>query len=131
MTTLKLKLQVMCGECIAMGPGKADLLDAIATVGSIAGAGRAMGVSYRRAWQLVDVMNRCWGTPLVETLPGNARGGGARLTPLGQSVLDWYRTLQAALPHQIEHSPAWQGLVAHVREAPLEHQSDRDTSAKA
>jgi molybdate transport repressor ModE-like protein len=82
-TTLKLKLQILCGDAIAMGPGKADLLDAISAEGSISGAGRRLGMSYRRAWQLVDLMNRCWSAPLVETSPGSARGGGARLTELG------------------------------------------------
>lgn len=66
---LKLKLQILCGDAIAMGPGKADLLEAIAAEGSISGAGRKLGMSYRRAWQLVDLMNRCWSAPLVETSP--------------------------------------------------------------
>ena len=55
---LKIKLQLFCGDEIAMGPGKADLLEAIAREGSISGAGRALGMSYRRTWMLVDVMNR-------------------------------------------------------------------------
>ncbi len=81
-----------------MGPGKADLLEAIGAHGSISAAGRAMGMSYRRSWQLVDMMNRCWREPLVETAPGNSRhGGGARLTPLGDTVLAHYRRLQARL----------------------------------
>ncbi len=62
---LKLKAQVLCGEELAMGPGKADLLDAIDREGSISAAGRAMGMSYRRTWMLVDTMNRCWAEPLV------------------------------------------------------------------
>ena len=61
---LKIKLQLFCGDEIAMGPGKADLLEAIAREGSISGAGRALGMSYRRTWMLVDVMNRCWRQPL-------------------------------------------------------------------
>ncbi len=92
---LKLKVQLYCGDEIAMGPGKADLLDAIACHGSISAAGRAMGMSYRRAWLLVDAMNRCWHAPLVETSPGSAHGGGARLSPTGESVLAHYRSLQA------------------------------------
>lgn len=91
---LKLKLQLFCGDEIAMGPGKADLLDAIAAHGSIAAAGRAMGMSYRRAWLLVDAMNRCWAEPLVLTAPGNARGGGARVSGFGAQVLAHYRALQ-------------------------------------
>ena len=61
---LKLKAQLFCGEEPAMGPGKADLLEAIARTGSISAAGRALGMSYRRAWLLVDAMNRCWAEPL-------------------------------------------------------------------
>lgn len=75
-TSLKIKIQFYCGDEIAMGPGKADLLDAIRVHGSISGAGRALGMSYRRAWLLVDVMNRCWKESLVETTPGSSQGGG-------------------------------------------------------
>ncbi|MBI1403537.1 MAG: LysR family transcriptional regulator [Porphyrobacter sp.] len=94
---LKIILRIYCGREIAMGPGKADLLDAIARNGSISAAGRSMGMSYRRAWLLVDTMNRCWKTPLVATTPGSAQGGGARLTALGIEVLAHYRALQAEL----------------------------------
>lgn len=93
MQRLKLKIQLYCGDEIAMGPGKADLLDAIAREGSISAAARAMGMSYRRAWLLVDTMNRCWRESLVETSPGSAKGG-ARVTAFGQSVLTHYRALQ-------------------------------------
>jgi molybdate transport system regulatory protein len=79
------------------GAGKADLLEAIRSEGSISAAGRAMGMSYRRAWLLVDVMNRCWRQPLVETSPGSAHGGGARVSAFGESVLDRYRALQALI----------------------------------
>ena len=81
MARLKLKLQLYCGDEIAMGPGKADLLEAIAREGSISGAGRAMGMSYRRAWLLVDVMNRCFREPLVAARPGGGKNAGAQLTP--------------------------------------------------
>lgn len=95
---LKLKLQLYCGEEIAMGPGKADLLDAIRAHGSISAAGRAMEMSYRRAWQLVDVMNRCWREPLVETFQGSSRqGGGAKVTAFGEAILAHYRALQDRL----------------------------------
>ena len=96
-TAIKLKIQLMCGDEIAMGPGKADLLDAIHISGSISAAGRAMGMSYRRAWMLVDVMNRCWREPLVQTSPGRSHGGGAKLTVMGAEVLAHYRGLQARL----------------------------------
>lgn len=70
---LKIRLQILCGDEIAMGPGKADLLDAIAITGSISGAARNIGMSYRRAWLLVDTMNRCWADPVVETLAGGSK----------------------------------------------------------
>lgn len=94
---LKLKVQLYSGEEIAMGPGKADLLEAIRAHGSISAAGRAMGMSYRRAWLLVDAMNRCWQQPLVETSPGSAHGGGARISAFGETVLQHYRALQARI----------------------------------
>lgn len=91
---LKIKIQIHCGDEIAMGPGKADLLDAIGQHGSISAAARAMGMSYRRAWLLVDAMNRCWNGPLVLTAPGRSASSGARLTTLGGQVLGHYRALQ-------------------------------------
>ena len=93
---LKLTAQIICGEEIAMGPGKADLLDAIEREGSISGAGRALGMSYRRAWVLVDVMNRCWSDRLVESTIGGLQQG-ARLTEAGREVLAVYRDLEQRL----------------------------------
>ncbi|MBA4766209.1 MAG: LysR family transcriptional regulator [Porphyrobacter sp.] len=95
--SIKIILRLYCGREIAMGPGKADLLDAIARHGSISAAGRSMGMSYRRAWLLVDTMNRCWRESLVATVPGSAHGGGARLTDFGAAVLAHYRALQSGL----------------------------------
>lgn len=95
-SVLKIKIQIMCGCEIAMGPGKADLLDAIRQHGSISAAGRAMGMSYRRTWMLVDAMNRCWREKLVETVPGGSREKGAHVTQAGEGVLSAYRALQAA-----------------------------------
>ncbi len=94
---LKIKAQVLGGDDFAIGPGKAALLDAIAATGSISAAGRALGMSYRRAWLLADSMNRCWQAPLVATAHGGKRGGGAALTDLGRQVLANYRSLEAAL----------------------------------
>lgn len=115
--SLKLKIQLLCGDEIAMGPGKADLLDAIAAEGSISGAARAMDMSYRRAWLLVDAMNRCWREPLVETSPGRAKGGGARLSDAGRRVLESYRALQAALD-STAHGDLLAGLNAELRQEP-------------
>lgn len=114
---LKLKAQICCGDAIAMGPGKADLLDAIARVGSIAGAGRAMGLSYRRAWLLVDEMNRCWSGKLVEAVSGGATNRGARLTDLGREVLTLYR----AIEYELDSAAAGGSLArlsAHLRKDP-------------
>lgn len=115
--SLKLKIQLLCGNEIAMGPGKADLLDAIALHGSISAAARAMDMSYRRAWLLVDAMNRSWREPLVETSPGRAKGGGARLSDAGRRVLERYRALQAALS-ETAHGALLQGLDAELRSTP-------------
>ena len=124
LSPIKIKLQLLCGGAIAMGPGKADLLDAIAAEGSISGAGRRMGMSYRRAWQLVDLMNRCWEAPLVETSPGSARGVGARLTTEGETVLAGYRALQTALDRQAGGEVA-AALAGRLRVRPLRSQAER------
>ena len=78
----------------AIGPGKVDLLEAIAATGSIAAAARTMGMSYKRAWQLIDELNRSFAAPLVATSKGGERGGGAALTPMGEKVLIAYRTIE-------------------------------------
>lgn len=80
-----------------MGPGKADLLEAIAREGSISAAGRALGMSYRRTWLLVDSMNRSWVEPLVAATPGGGAAKGAHLTPCGERVLRAFRQLEAEL----------------------------------
>ena len=77
-----------------LGPGKADLLDGIRDAGSIAAAGRAMGMSYKRAWSLVEEMNAAFRAPLVARTRGGSRGGGARLTETGEAVLAHYRALE-------------------------------------
>lgn len=117
MARLKLKLQLYCGDEIAMGPGKADLLEAIAREGSISAAGRAMGMSYRRAWLLVDTMNRCFAEPLVEARPGGGKGAGARLTPAGRQALAAYRALSARARNAAP-GPDFDWLEAAICEAP-------------
>ncbi len=91
----KLRLRILFGPDAMMGPGKADLLEHIGKTGSIAAAGRAMGMSCKRAWQLVEVMNAIFTHPLVESSRGGASGGGATLTDQGQRVLTLYRALEA------------------------------------
>jgi molybdate transport system regulatory protein len=88
------QLRISFKKSIAMGPGKADLLDAIHETGSISAAARLLGMSYRRAWLLVDTMNGCFQSPLVETLTGGQHGGGARVTELGHEVARRYRAME-------------------------------------
>ncbi|MFN3751671.1 MAG: winged helix-turn-helix domain-containing protein [Thiobacillus sp.] len=88
------RLRILLDTEIAIGPGKADLLDAIARNGSISAAAREMNMSYRRAWLLVDTMNRCFRAPLVEAAKGGSGGGGARVTDLGLDVLARYRAME-------------------------------------
>jgi molybdate transport system regulatory protein len=114
---LKLKLQLACGDGFAMGPGKADLLDAIDRHGSISAAARAQGMSYRRAWLLVDEANRCFTERLVETMPGGGRQGGARLTAQGRAVLGAFREVEAEAARAAAH-PAFGRLVAALRDDP-------------
>lgn len=88
------KLRILLGSDVALGPGKAALLDALAHTGSISAAAREMGMSYRRAWLLVDTMNACFRRPLVETATGGKGGGGARVTEFGLDVLARYRAME-------------------------------------
>lgn len=89
-----LRIRIHFGEDAMLGPGKADLLDLIRTTGSIAAAGRAMAMSYKRAWMLVEEMNKAFRDPVVESSRGGTRGGGARLTTTGEAVLAHYRKLE-------------------------------------
>ena len=89
---IELRLRIRLGDAIAMGPGKADLLGAIDAHGSISAAARAIGMSYRRAWLLVEEMNSCFAAPLVETRPG----AGAQLSEDARLVLAAYRRAEAA-----------------------------------
>jgi molybdate transport system regulatory protein len=121
---LKIKLQLFCGPDTAFGPGKADLLDAIEREGSISAAGRAMGMSYRRTWLLVDTMNRCWAEPLVKAVAGGGAQKGARLTATGQAVLAAYRALDAELARGAEASAALQTLTALLLDQPHAPQAE-------
>ena len=120
MARLKLKLQLYCGDEIAMGPGKADLLEAIQREGSISAAGRAMNMSYRRAWLLVDTMNRCFRAPLVETHPGGGKQAGAKLSAAGVAALAAYRSLSEQVEGGVPGTD-FQTLEGGIREVPLDH----------
>lgn len=114
---LKLKAQLLCGDQLAMGPGKADLLEAIDREGSISAAGRLLGMSYRRTWLLVDEMNRCWTERLVEATAGGGSGRGAKLTDAGRDVLRRYRALEARLAGVVDADLV--ALAAMLRTTPL------------
>lgn len=100
--TVGARLRIVLEPDIAIGPGKADLLEGIEATGSISAAGRRMNMSYRRAWLLVATMNRCFEVPLVETAKGGAGGGGARLSALGHEVLGRYRRMETLTGEAIE-----------------------------
>jgi molybdate transport system regulatory protein len=125
---LKLKAQIFLGDEIAMGPGKADLLEAIERTGSISAAGRLLGMSYRRTWLLVDTMNRCWKEPLVETATGGSHGGGARLSTFGHHVLSRYRIIELSID-QSSRSTELAELFEAIRPAPKESQKPAVTVA--
>jgi len=89
-----LTLRILADRYPAMGPGKARLVAAIDATGSISAAARAMGMSYRRAWQLVDALNESFSQPVVLTATGGRRGGGAVVTVLGRRLVKLYRAME-------------------------------------
>lgn len=91
---LQLRLRIYCGQEAALGPGRVDLLERIVGTESIAQAARDMGMSYMKAWKLIQSMNRCFLSPLLEVHRGGKSGGTARLTPLGRQVLSLYRQME-------------------------------------
>lgn len=91
----RLRLRVDLAPGVSFGPGKAALLEGIAATGSIAAAGRRLNMSYKRAWQLVERLNRDFAGPLVSASRGGSHGGGASLTPLGIELIQAYRDLVA------------------------------------
>jgi len=95
--SLRPRLRLVRDKEIAIGPGKAELLEMIAVTGSIAAAGRAMGMSYKRAWLLVETMNDCFRSPLVVSSRGGSGKGGAELTDTGRTALAAYRRLLARI----------------------------------
>ena len=95
------KIRILIGAVVAIGPGKADLLAAIARTGSISAAAREMKMSYRRAWLLVEAINSAFRRPLIETLTGGRSGGGARVTRLGEEVLRRYRAMESRAAHSV------------------------------
>ena len=112
----RLRIRLSLGEETAFGPGKADLLEALAATGSLRGAARRMGLSYLRAWRLVEVMNTSFRRPLVKTSRGGAHGGGAEVTAEGRKVLALYRAMESTGAAAIQSS--WRRLHTRLRSTP-------------
>jgi len=92
----RLSIRIDLASGARIGPGKVALLEEISRHGSISAAGRALKMSYRRAWELVEDLNRHLGTAVVSTAAGGSGGGGARLTAAGQALVAEYRAIEAA-----------------------------------
>ncbi|MFO1455590.1 MAG: LysR family transcriptional regulator [Steroidobacteraceae bacterium] len=91
------QMRVDFGSGASVGPGKVALLERISAVGSLSQAARDLGLSYRRAWLLLDDLNHAFGEPVVITATGGSGGGGARLTPLGLDLIERYRRVEGAM----------------------------------
>ena len=98
------RIRILFGEATALGPGKADLLEAIADTGSISAAARRMGMSYRRAWNLVDTMNCEFTEPLVQTAAGGKRG--TEITETGEQILKRYREIEVKATQSVSREIA-------------------------
>jgi molybdate transport system regulatory protein len=92
----RLSIRIDLASGARIGPGKVAVLEEIARAGSISAAGRALHISYRRTWELVEDLNRSLGSPVVETLAGGRSGGGASLTPFGRAVVSGYRAIETS-----------------------------------
>lgn len=93
-TVARTRIRVLHGAEFAIGPGKADLLEAVGATGSISSAARQLRMSYRRAWLLIDTMNQCFRKPVVDTATGGKGGGGAQITEFGRDVVRRYRDME-------------------------------------
>src|SRR5580692_8924421 len=95
-TTAKVqpRFRIYCGDEIALGPGRVDLLEMVRETGSIAEAAEEMGMSYMRAWTLIKSTQRCFKQPLVTVTRGGAKHGGATLTPAAVRVVELYRQME-------------------------------------
>jgi molybdate transport system regulatory protein len=108
-----LTLRILGEDSPAMGPGRAALIAHIERTGSISAAARAMGMSYRRAWQLVEALNVSFAEPVVITAVGGKRGGGAQVTAFGQRLLKCYHEMEDKASAAI--APDLKGLLAYLR----------------
>lgn len=111
--TVRPRIRVLHGDEIALGPGKVDLLESIAAAGSLAEAARRLGMSYMRAWHLLQTMHACFREPLVHTTRGGSAHGGATLTETGKAVLAAYRRMESEALRAIE--PAWEEMRGYLK----------------
>jgi len=95
------RLRIVLGPDMSIGPGKAAILEEVKATGSIAAAGRSMGMAYKRAWYMVDTMNKSFKEPLIITVKGGKSGGGSCLSELGEEVLKRYRKMEASSANAI------------------------------
>lgn len=91
----RFRLRVTAGDVIAIGPGKISLLEAIEQAGSITAAAKQLDMSYRRAWLLLDELNRSLRLPAVDSAKGGSAGGGSQLTDTGRALISLYRRIEA------------------------------------
>ena len=115
MSATRLTLRVDFGPGRSIGPGKVRLLEAIDRTGSISQAGRSLGMSYRRAWLLIDDMNRCFRHAVVNAKPGGSQGGGAVLTQFGAELVRDYRAIETAA--EVAAKKRLRGLEAALRKS--------------
>ena len=128
MDSIRLTVRVDFGSDRALGPGKIRLLEAIDRTGSISEAGRSLKMSYRRAWLLVDDMNRRFHEPVAATKPGGAHGGGAELTAFGRELIEKYRSIEARAT--AASKPLLRRLEASLRQR-TQHRHRPKTSIRA
>ncbi|WP_259295157.1 winged helix-turn-helix domain-containing protein [Paraburkholderia sp. DHOC27] len=92
---VRFRMRIRTGETVALGPGKVDLLEAVREQGSISAAARSLGMSYRRAWLLIDELNKSLKSPATVSEQGGQSGGGCVLTPVGETIVRLYREVEA------------------------------------
>jgi molybdate transport system regulatory protein len=129
MADIRLTVRVDFGSDRALGPGKIRLLEAIKKTGSISQAGRLLDMSYRRAWLLVDDMNRCFRKPVVSAQPGGSQGGGASLTAFGESLVQKYRLIETQA--MAASKPQLHELGSSLRALARASEKPRKTSIRA
>ncbi|WP_181156709.1 winged helix-turn-helix domain-containing protein [Paraburkholderia sp. BL21I4N1] len=91
---VRFRMRIRTGDTVALGPGKVELLEAVREFGSISAAARSLDMSYRRAWLLIDELNRSLKSPATHSEQGGQSGGGCTLTPVGETLIRLYRDVE-------------------------------------